>query len=119
MGCFQSEREEQEHSLKVCVLVVVIVVGCFFFIFSVLETPEESWQGQQFKSQQGAGVEGRVLAVSEGSYLSAHHWLLTYLTAGQCNNSLGLRSLPTEPETQMRLTTPQRLKHQNKFHQKI
>lgn len=88
-----SPREEQEHSLKVGVLVVVIVVGCF--LFSVLETPEESRQGQQFRSQQG----GRVLAVSEGSYLSTHHWLLTYLTAGLCNNSLGLQSLPTERET--------------------
>lgn len=75
----------------------------FWFFFSVLEMPEESRQGQQFRSQQGAvwgwGWGGRVLAVSEGSYLSTHHWLLTYLTAGRCNNSLGLRSLPTEPET--------------------
>lgn len=104
-------RKEQEHFLKSVSSLLLLLLDVFFQCAGDAE-------GVRARPAVHISAGRQGLAGSEGSYLSTHHWLLTYLTAGLHNNCLGLQSLK-HPRMLFTGMLVQRLNLQNKWHQKI
>lgn len=78
-------RGNQEHSLKPApYLLLVLSLMSDLLLFSVCRRHRGSPR-EASSSRPSREAEARP-TVSEGSYLSTRHWLLTYLTAGPYND---------------------------------
>lgn len=107
-------REKQELSPKSASLLLLL---SDVFFFSVLETPKESRQGQQFISQQG----GRVWQC-QGARIFQHITGYSLISRQGCVSTAWVCTVRQQRNLKHTLFTGilvQRLQLQNKWHQKI
>lgn len=108
-------REEQEHSLKSASSLLLLLSDVFLKCAGDAEGVTARPAVHISAGRQG-------LAVSKGSYLSTHHWLLTYLTQDCVTTAWICAACQQRNLKNTRLLFTgilvKRLKLQNKWHQK-